>query len=310
MNGQASPASKLPIVDAHVHIYDSTVNVHRFLDQVDATMEALVGDYSTLPRRYLLDDYLKQTQACDVRGVVCHEYLSEDPVREMRWLQRQLDASSIPHAIVALVDFLDPRLEERLEAYRELPAITAVREHLGWDRDNPLRHFAARGDLLGDPVWRSGLSKLAATGYRCGLEVFAPQLPELLPVIRGNPEIGFTIAVLGWPLDLTVDGFALWRRDMRALSQCDNVRLSVSAVECIFGRAWTPEAIGRWLLSGIELFGTDRCMFGSHMPITTLSRGFGPVIAAYRQILAGFSADEQDQMFRRVAAQWFGLAPS
>src|SRR5262249_16281914 len=273
------------------------------------TFEALVGDYGAAAP-FLLDDYLAQTQSCDVRGVVCHEYLSEDPVGEMRWLQRQVDASPIPHAIVALVDFLDPHLEERLEAYRALPAITAVRQHLGWDSDNPVRRFAARGDLLGDAGWRRGLSRLAATDYKCGLEVFAPQLPELLPVVRSNPEIGFTVAVLGWPVDLTAVGFERWRRDMRALSESDNVCASVSAIECLFGRSWTVETIRRWLLSAVELFGPDRCMLGSHMPIATLSRGFEPLYAAYREILADFSAGEQGKMFQGVAAQGFGVRPA
>lgn len=295
----------LPIVDAHVHLFDHTANVHRFLDQKDAMFEALVGDYDALPRRYLLDHYLANVQSCDVQGLVCHEFLSEDPVQEMHWLQAEVDSSSIPQAIVALVDFLDPRLEERLDAYKALPAITAVRQHLGWDRDNSLRRFAARGDLLSDPEWRRGLSRLSALDYKCGLEVFAPQLPELLPVIRDNPGIGFTVVVLGWPLDSTPVGFQQWRRDMRSVSECENVCASISAIECVLGRGWTVETIRPWLLSVIELFGPDRCMLGSHMPIATLSRGFEPLYAANREILASFTESERDLMFGGVAAAWF-----
>jgi len=310
MVDQVPPGSRIPIVDAHVHVYDSAVNEHRFLDRPDATFEALVGDYAALPRRYALADYLAAAQCCDVQGLVCHEYLSQDPVAEMRWLQKQADPSPIPQAIVALVDFLDPGLDERLETYRALPAITAVRQHLGWDSANVLRRFAARGDLLSDPAWRRGLSRLASLDYKCGLEVFAPQLPELLAVVRAHPQIGFTVAVFGWPLDVVPAGFAQWRRDMRALAECDNVCASVSAVECILGMGWTAESVRPWLLSVVEQFGPERCMLGSHMPIAGLSYGFAPLYAAYRRILAGFSADEQDRMFRRVAAQWFRLRPS
>ena len=48
-------------------------------------------------------------------------------------------------------------------------------------------------------------------------------------------------------------------------------------------------------------------MFGSHLPIAGLSRGFGALYDAYRNIVHGFSPSEQDQMFRTVAAGWFGL---
>ena len=100
-------APPLAIVDAHAHLFDSTINRHAFLDHPDPTMTALVGDYSALPRRYLLADYLADSGTCQVTSLVAHEYLAADPAAEMRWLQRQADAAAIPIAIVALADFLD-----------------------------------------------------------------------------------------------------------------------------------------------------------------------------------------------------------
>jgi hypothetical protein len=76
--------------------------------------------------------------------------------------------------MVARIEFLDPALEERLEAYAALPGVVAVREHLGWDAGDPLRHFAARPDLLTDQAWREGLGALRRYGFRCVLEVFDP----------------------------------------------------------------------------------------------------------------------------------------
>lgn len=308
----------LAILDAHAHLYDGTVNRHAFLDRPDPTMTALVGDYSALPRRYLLEDYLADSRSCRVTGLVAHEYLAADPLAEMRWLQRQADAAAIPLAIVALADFQDPGLDARLEAYGDLPAITAVRQHLGWDDTKPDRHFASRPDHLADPAWRRGLARLRPTGWRCGLEVFAPQLADLAQVVRREPEIGFTIAVLGWPLDppqvghwpvgpggAVPESFARWRRDLAALARCPNTRLSVSASECILGMAWTTDQLRPWLLAAIDLFGPARTMLGSHLPICRLSHGFARLYATYRELLAGFSADERDLMFRGVAAEWF-----
>jgi hypothetical protein len=50
MNHPSTPSHRLRIVDAHVHFYDSDVNRHGFLDQKDDVYEALVGDYSSLPK--------------------------------------------------------------------------------------------------------------------------------------------------------------------------------------------------------------------------------------------------------------------
>jgi predicted TIM-barrel fold metal-dependent hydrolase len=296
-----------PIVDAHVHLFDSTANVHAFLDQVDDTFEALVGDYAALPRCYPLEAYLAESRSCDVQGLIWHEYLSDDGIKEARWGQAQANASSVPQAMVALVDFLDPRLEQRLEIFESLPNVAAVREHLGWDFGNPRKRFAKRPDLLTDPAWRRGLASLRRHGFKCGLEVFAPQLPDLIDVVRQHPDLGFTIAVMAWPLDLGPEGFDQWKKHIATLSQCDNVCAQISGIECVFGMNWTIAQARPWILTLIDHFGSNRIMFGSHMPIAGLSVGFERLYDAYGEIVAGFSPDEQDQMFRTTAADWFRL---
>jgi predicted TIM-barrel fold metal-dependent hydrolase len=297
----------LRIFDAHVHLFDCEANTYTFLEREDPNFRAIVGDYSALPRRYLADDYLKASASRRVEGIVWHEFLSADPVAEARWGQPLADASPLRQSMVVLVDFLDPALEERLEAYAALPNVVAVREHLGCDAGNALRRFAKRPDLLTDPAWREGLGALRRYGFRCGLEVFAPQLADLHDVVRLHPEIGFTLAVMGWPLDLSPAGFARWRHDLARLSRCANVRAEIAAIECIFGMGWHREQIAPWVLSIIEVFGPARCMFGSHMPIAALSWGFERLYDAYQEIVAGFSEAERDDLFRGTAAAWFRL---
>ena len=295
----------LRIFDAHVHLFDRDANTHAFLEHEDPGFKSIVGDYSALPRRYTADAYLRDSAACHVEGIVWYEFISNDALREAQWGQRQCDAGALPQALVARVDFLDPALEQRLQAYAALSGVVAVREHLGWDAQRPMRSFARRADLLSDPAWQQGLATLRQHRFKCVLEVFSPQLPELCAMARQCPDIAFTLGVIGWPLDLSPGGFARWRQDMRSLSRCANVCVEIAAIECIFGRGWRTQDVAPWVLSLIELFGPARCMFGSHMPIADLSGGMEPLYAAYRQIVAGCSADEQDQLFRRTAAAWF-----
>jgi predicted TIM-barrel fold metal-dependent hydrolase len=295
----------LHIFDAHVHLFDCETNTYAFLEQEDATFRTVVGDYSALPRRYLPEDYLKASASCQVEGIVWHEFLSADPFEEARWGQRLADTSGLRQSMVVLVNFLDPALEEKLEAYAAMPNVAAVREHLGWDIGNALRRFAKRPDLLRDPEWRAGLGTLRRHGFKCGLEVFAPQLLDLHDVVCRHPEIGFTIAVMGWPLDLSPAGYTQWRHDLAMLSRCANVCAEISAIECIFGMGWQLEQVAPWVLTIIDIFGPTRCMFGSHMPIAGLSWGFGRLYEAYQEIVVRFSESERHDMFRRTAAAWF-----
>jgi predicted TIM-barrel fold metal-dependent hydrolase len=300
-------SEKRRIVDAHFHFYDHGWNRHDFLEHVDETFQVLVGDYSDLPRKYLLDDYMAEAAGLDVVGLVWHEFLSSDPVREVLWAQRMADNLRIPMSIVGLVDFLAPDLEARLEAYARCRNVTAVREHLGWDSDNSLRRFAKRPDLLTDSQWRNRLGSLKRYDFKCSLEVFSPQLPDLLAVVQLNPNIGFTIAVMGWPLTVDELGFKNWKQDLGALSACENVRIVISALECIFGMTWSVPQVLPWVQTVFELFGPKRTMFGSHRPISGLAVSFETLYSAYETMAAGLSSSEQDAVFCLNAAEWFQI---
>jgi predicted TIM-barrel fold metal-dependent hydrolase len=297
--------SRAALVDAHVHLYDSRVIRYGIFQRRDQVFEALVGDYSTLPRSYLLDDYLRATRSRKVEGIVWHEFISDDALKEMAWAGKLAAASDVPMALVGLVDLADPDLPHRLDVYQAIPNLTAIRQHLGWDAHNPLRRMTSRPDLMTDPAWLRGLDSLIGQNLRCGLEVFAPQLPQLLAVVRAYPNIAFTIAVMGWPTDLGPDGYTRRRALMNDLGRCENTCVSISAIECIFGLNWTEEQVEPWVMSIVEAFGPTRCMFGSHLPIDALSYGFDRLYDAYERIVAAFSEDERDAIFRKTALNWF-----
>lgn len=297
----------LKIIDSHIHFYDYTENKHTFLDEIDPNYEAFVGDYSRMARKYLPIDYLLDSKDYQIEGVIWHEFLSTDPIKEAKWAQNLVKQAAFKQAMVVLVDFLDPKLEEKLEIYSTMPNVTAVREHMVWDNTNPKKRFAKRPDLLCNATWQSRLNLLNRYNFKCGLEVFSPQLSDLIKVIQLYPQIGFTIALMGWPLDLSQEGYNCWKQDLKHLNQCENICIDISAIECIFGMDWTLEQVKPWILSAIEIFGTKRCMFGSHMPIAKLSRGFTELYSAYEKIVGDFSVKEKTELFRQVAAEWFSL---
>lgn len=296
---------KRRIVDAHMHLYDSLENRYEHLEHPDVMLEALLGDYSALPKRYLFEDYVADLRDAEIDGIVWHEFIAVDSVREVKWAQRLAERLPVPMAIVELVDFLAPDLESRLDAYAQHANVVAVRQHLGWDAGNSVRCMAQRGDLLMDPGWQQGVRLLRNHRFKCSLEVFSPQLPDLLTVIRQNPETGFTIAVMGWPMTVDDGEFERWKRSLREIARSENVRLTISALECVFSVEWQVAQARRWIEAAMELFGTERVMFGSHRPISKLARNVVHPYAAYEQMTRGLSEAERDAVFRANAARWF-----
>src|SRR5262249_43254365 len=74
-----------------------------------------------------------------------------------------------------------------------------------------------------------------------------------------------------------------------------------------FGIRWTVAQIRPWILDTVELFGPDRCMFASHLPICKLACSVQQLYAAYLEVIADFSVSEKRQMLHDTAAEIYGL---
>jgi predicted TIM-barrel fold metal-dependent hydrolase len=297
----------LPILDCHHHFVDARRLRYPVFSQRSAGFEALVGDYGALPRVYLPEDYAEDAAGLNVVKSVWAEFMSDDPLGETRWVEELSNATGRPEGMIALVDFMSPDLDRTLDTYASMKRIRCVRQHLGWHPTNPLLRFAPRPDILGDPAWRHGLSTLGSRDLRAEIEVFAPQLPDLASVAASLPDIRFILPVMGWPVDLTTDGRERWKRGLAAVAACDNVAVKIFGMECVFGIDWTVTQARPWILETIDLFGVDRSMFASHLPICRLACSFRQLYRAYREVIADFSMSEKRQLLHDTAATVYGL---
>jgi predicted TIM-barrel fold metal-dependent hydrolase len=289
------------MIDCHVHFIDASRFRYPIFPQRSAGFEALVGDYSALPRRYLPADYLADAAGLHIDRTVWAEFMSSTPLEELRWAQSLADAGGQPTGMIVSVDFRAPDFEHTIEAYRAVGRVRAVRQHLAWHPTNDLLRFAQAPDLMADVAWRRGLASLRNHDLACEIEIFATQLADFTSVAGSFPDLRFILPLMGWPIDLTGQGFHAWRSDMAGLARCENVAVKIFGAECIFGLHWTVPQIRPWVLAMIELFGPARCMFASHMPIAALSRPIQDVFKAYEEIVEGFTSSERRCLFHDTA---------
>src|SRR5205807_7960816 len=81
-----------PIIDTHVHLWDSTYLHRPWLEEVPL-----------LNRPYSLEQYLEQTVGLSIEAIVCVEadVLPEERLQEVRWLSDQAHQNSLIQGIVA-----------------------------------------------------------------------------------------------------------------------------------------------------------------------------------------------------------------
>jgi predicted TIM-barrel fold metal-dependent hydrolase len=83
------------MIDCHVHFIDASRFRYPIFPQRSAGFEALVGDYSALPRRYLPADYLADAAGLHIDRTVWAEFMSSTPLEELRWAQSLADGGRL-----------------------------------------------------------------------------------------------------------------------------------------------------------------------------------------------------------------------
>ena len=172
--------------------------------------------------------------------------------------------------------------------------------------ENPLYRFAARSDLCTDPVIQRNIARLADYGWSFDLQVFAPQMAEAAQLAEACPKVTFVLQHAGMLEDLSPQGRAAWRTGMAQLARCPNVVSKLSGLGTFIHRNDVAH-ITAVLEDAVEIFGADRCLFGSNFPIEKLWTSYRELVDAHRAAITHLSADQRDAVLSKTAARVYRL---
>ncbi len=289
-----------PIVDCNVHLWDQRDNPVFWLSDRTVVRDML-GDYDSLPDSYTLSDYRRETSGHDVRGVIWSDAGAADPLAAADWVGRQDGAPPV----IAMVTLGDPRsaaFADLVEGCRQRPLIRSVRMRLVAELSGRSAHGT---DLLDDPLASDNLALLASSGLVATVEATSSQLGTVARLAAEFPALKIVVDHFGWP-PASPRGGGLDEHIQRlaGVAAAANVATRIDAIGTIFGD-WALPRIRPWLLAVTDIFGPQRCMLGSDLPIENLRSGFGPLYAAYHAIFSGFSDHERAMLFHRTAERWY-----
>lgn len=286
----------LRIVDPHVHLWDLSRAHYGWL-QDEPLPNNPAGDMRPIAGRdYLLKDYLADTTGWRVDKIVHVEagMPRGEQLGETDWLQAMADAYGYPQGVVAGADLLDPGLDALLEAHAARANVRGVRQIVCWHED-PLKTYTEH-DLLLDPAWVAGFSKLARHGLSFDLQLYPSQMATAAELAARYPDVPMIVNHAGLPTDRDEAGMERWRAGLRLLAARPQVSIKISGLG-ITDRAWTTESLRPIVLECIDAFGTGRAMFASDFPVERVHGTFDAFYSAFDAITAGFSADERDRLF-------------
>lgn len=167
----------------------------------------------------------------------------------------------------------------------------------------------------GDPAWfrredaRRGLKAILDAGLAYDVLVRTRELPAAIETVGMFPEGRFVIDHLAKP-PIASGQLEPWASLMREFGPMPNVACKLSGLVTEANHdAWTPEDLKPYVATVLEIFGPERCMFGSDWPVCLLAASYDQVVATLRTLLRelGVDAAGMTAIFGAAVAKWYQL---
>ncbi len=266
------------------------------------------GDPTPIQHNYLVNDFLDDIGNLPVTKSVHIQVGADisDSVRESHWLQSEAERTpqGMPSAIIAYCDLGATGAAETLDAHAESRNLRGVRQIVG--RSPNEKSKSGDSLLLDDPVWRQNLASLPSRQLSFDLQLIPAQLPAVARILAEMPDLKVALCHCGSPHDQSEAGLGLWRKGLARLAELPNVYCKLSGF-CMFEQNWDAERVRQTALTAIDIFGVERCMFGSNFPVEKLYVSYRELYACYLDIIDNFSETEKEGLMAGNARQFYRL---
>jgi L-fuconolactonase len=309
----------LPIIDPHHHLW----------------LVPPVPQYRAYPIETLADE--RASSGHDIRSTVfvdCYRSYLEDgpsefyPIGETRTIDAEASAAEaaggkmkglaagiVSHADMGLGAQVEPVLRAHIAAspkrFRGIRHITPY--HPGFTI------FGMEGtpQLLRTEAFCEGAKCLGRLGLSFDSWVLFPQLADVAYLANAAPETTIILDHVGAPMALP--GFseeaadAVWRKGMAEVAACPNVVVKLGGLLMhqhgadVSGSEAAAAAMRHHILTAIDLFTPERCMFESNFPVDAVVISYGNMWNAFKRITADFTRAEREVMFAGTAARVYRL---
>jgi predicted TIM-barrel fold metal-dependent hydrolase len=274
------------IVDAHVHLWDpARIDWYPYLS---GRHELNMGDVSGMSRRFDVPTYRTESAGWNVEKLVnVAAATGGHSIEETLHLDRQAEEDGQdghPDAIVGGI----PPAETTAEAVAMIDRQMAAPRFRGVRPMGPSAPPLPSDDILGILQERGLLFELMA---------HPDQLQDAAARLARFDDLVVVVEHAGWPRSSDDDERALWKAGMDALAATsDHVACKLSGLTMPLG-SMAVDALAPWLEQTIDIFGVDRCMFGSNFPVDSMHGTFDELFTTFATVTAGLDDDDRDKLF-------------
>ncbi len=280
----------VPIVDAHVHLWDPQ---HFRIPWLD--------DAPRLNSRHMPQEFREATDGLEVAAMV---YLEVDVhpaycVLEPQWIAALARDEPRIQAIVAYAPLEHgDRARAILDAFAGEPLVKGIRRIYQGEAD---LDFCLRPDFV------RGVQLLPEYNLSFDICINHRQLAPTVELVRRAPETQFMLDHIAKP-DIKQHLLDPWRTLIAELAASPNVMCKVSGmVTEADHESWTPEDLEPYVTHVLQAFGEDRVAFGGDWPVSTLATSYRGWVETLDQLTAHLSPEAKRKLWADNARRFYRM---
>jgi L-fuconolactonase len=276
------------VIDSHIHLWDPTALDYPWLESEDEL------------RRPFLPAELRARAGPSAWVMVQAEAQPDDEFAELEWVASL--ASSEPALVGMVVRApveIGRAVAELVERLADAPLTVGIRRLI---QDEPVGFAQAEGFI-------DGVRAVGHAGLPFDVCVHAAQRGDVGPLVDACPDVSFVLDHLGKPA-IAAGEWEPWRTQLAELARRPNVTCKLSGSTSEAGLGWKEATVRPYLLHALEVFGPDRCMFGSDWPVATMTTEYQRWHDLVDDLVAGCSQAETDAVFAGTATRVYSLPTS
>lgn len=281
--------SNLPIIDAHVHLWDRARISYPWLAAVPA-----------IDKDFLIADYQRATSEFPIEKMVfvqC-DCSSDQYLEELDFVSKQALSDQRLQAVVAYAPLEQGEsIRELLSMYQFNPSIKGVR-----------KMYDQSPEICRQQHFLNAVRMLPSYNLTFDVSIKPSSAKETIDLIAACPDTQFVLDHLGKP-DIVNGKLADFKRDIDVFAAMPNVVAKVSGLitEARL-EGWTLDDIRPYIDYAIERFGFDRLMYGGDWPVVLLAGSYATWLHTLWQCVHTCSEEELKKLFFETAKRTYRLS--
>ncbi len=280
-----------PIVDSHVHIWDTDRFPIPWLEAIPA-----------LNKRIWIDDYFAATGDLNVEGFV---YMQVEVAPPYALIEAQTIASlaEVDRRVLAIVPWAPLEEGEKVRIFLDQmvsisPKITSIRRIVQGESDP---------EFCLQPGFIRGNQILPEYGLTSEICCYSNQLAANVELVRQCPGTEFILNHIAKP-NISGNEFEPWATQMTELANLGNVVCKISGATTEADvQNWTLEDIRPYVEHALAAFGEDKVLFGSDWPVVTQAASYTRWVETVDEITRNFSEEQKNKLWKQNAVRFYRL---